>query len=615
VTAQTVTGFTSLVKLFLWRAQHSSEKPALWSKKEGRYRFITWKEFAGRVREIALALDYLGVKPGDRIGLLSENRPEWAFADLAILSLGAVTVPIYPTSSLKECHYILEHAEISLLFVSSREQLEKAKPLLQEGKIRAVIGFDLSESERPKLLSLTECLEIGRRMHLNNWALYDQRIERVGREDLATLIYTSGTTGPPKGVMLTHGNFLSNCEASAQAIPFREGEKCLSFLPLSHVFERMAGYYFAILEGASIWYAESMLTVAQDMLLVRPTVAASVPRFFEKTYARILEKVQAGSPLKQGIFKWAIQAGKRSAEFRSKHKPLPFPLNLQFGLARLLVFNKIKRALGGKVRFFISGGAPLAKELAEFFYAADILILEGYGLTETSPVISVNRPDRFKFGTVGLLLPGVEVKIAEDREVLTRGPHVMKGYFRNEEATRQTIRGGWFYTGDLGEMDSEGFLKITGRKKDLIITAGGKNISPQNIENEILGDSLFSQIVILGDRKPYLVALVFPSQAELERLAGAEGISYRSWEEVLKFPRVIDLVSKRLQARTKDFAPYEQIKYFEFLPKELTQASGELTPTLKVKRPVVAERYASLIEGMYKRGEERAKAGEFVRRP
>jgi long-chain acyl-CoA synthetase len=614
VTPQPVKGFTSLVELFLWRARQSPERPALWAKRDGRYLFVTWKEFEERVRELALALEYLGVKPGDRVGLLAENRPEWAFADLAILSLGAATVPIYPTSSLKECRYVLEHAEVSLVLVSTADQWQKVKPLLEGGRLRTVIGFDLPSDGSRKLLSLEELLEIGRRMHLNNWALYDQRVARVGREDLATLIYTSGTTGPPKGVMLTHGNFLSNCEASAQGLPFEEGEKSFSFLPLSHVFERMAGYYFAILEGASIAYAESMQTVGEDMLLVRPTVAASVPRFFEKSYTRILEKVESGSSLKRSIFYWALKVGKASGRYRSRRVPMPFSVGISFALARNLVFSRIKEGFGGRIKFFISGGAPLAKELAEFFFAADILILEGYGLTETSPVISVNRPGRFKFGTVGPLLPGVEVRIAEDGEILTRGPHVMKGYFKNEEATRQAIRDGWFYTGDIGELDSEGFLKITGRKKDLIITAGGKNISPQNIENEILGDPLISQVVVLGDRKPYLVALIVPSQTELLRLAEAQGISSQSWEELLMNPGVQEIVSQRIQGRTRDFASYEQIKYFQLLAKELTQASGELTPTLKVKRAVVMERYASAIEAMYRKGETRAKSGDFARR-
>ena len=582
--------FSSLVDLFRWRSSQSPELPALWFKREGAYRFLSWQEFSERVKAVALALDSLGVGRGDRIGILSENRPEWAFADLGTLSLGAVTVPIYPTSSVKECQYVLTHAETSVLFVSNNYQFAKVLPLLKEKKLRVLVAFDGFKGKGEGahgVMDFRDFQERGRRSNLNNPNFYEERCRRVSREDLATLIYTSGTTGPPKGVMLTHGNFLSNCEGGLEALPIQEEERSLSFLPLSHVFERMAGYYFMMLNGASIAYAESMQTVPENLLEVRPTVAAAVPRLYEKMYARILEIVEASSRGKQRLFHWAIKIGARAGVFRSVRRPLPVLLGLQFALAQRLVFDKIKKKLGGRIRFFISGGAPLAKELAEFFYSAGVLILEGYGLTETSPVISVNRLDRFKFGTVGLPLSNVEVKIAPDGEILTRGPHVMKGYFKNPEATDEVLRDGWFYTGDLGEIDSEGFLKITGRKKDIIVTAGGKNISPQNIENEILSDPLFTQTVVLGDRKPYLVALLVLNRTEAERLARAEKIQRPAWEDLLWHDAFQAVVARRLAERTKDFAPYEQIKYFHLLPRELSLEGGEITPTLKVKRRVV----------------------------
>lgn len=612
VETQRIRNFSNLVEMFQWRVQRSGSHPALWFKQRGRFRFIHWKEFSERVARIALALDQIGVRKGDRVAILSENRPEWAFADLGILSLAAISVPIYPTSSVKDCHYILENAEVTTLFLSTTEQFEKIRPLLEKGKLTTVIGFDLPKSLPPKILTLADCLEIGRRANLNNSVHYEQLVRKAGREDLATLIYTSGTTGPPKGVMLTHGNFLSNCEAAAQVLPLKEGEKSLSFLPLSHVFERMAGYYFMIQEGASIAYAENMQTVGEDLLLVQPTVAAGVPRIFEKIHDRIRETIRASSPWKQKLFYWALKVGEASVRQRAGRRDLSPGLEIRFLLAKLLVFKKLKEKLGGRIRFFISGGAPLAKDLAEFFYAADILILEGYGLTETSPVISVNRPDRFKFGTVGFPLPGVEVKIASDGEILTRGPHVMRGYFKNENATREVIRDGWFCTGDIGEIDSEGFLKITGRKKDLIITAGGKNISPQNIENEILKDDFFVQAVVIGDRKPYLVALLVPNRAVLERWAVSQDLRAASWEELLQSPDVLREAERRLRERTKDFATYEQIRYFHLLPKELTQESGELTPTLKVKRVVVMERYSAVIGALYEKGRSYAKSDSFA---
>ncbi len=588
--------------MFLGRVEESGADPALWFKKAGRYHSVTWREFSEAVRCVTLALYAEGVQRGDRVGILSENRPEWAFADLGILSLGAASVPVYPTSSLKESQYILEHAETRVVFVSSREQLEKVQPFLAQGKLKRIVIFDAEENALPTLCSFSEFMERGRRCHLNNPNLYDQLVRGVTPEDLATLIYTSGTTGPPKGVMLTHANFLSNCEAAAEVLPTTRGDRSLSFLPLSHVFERMAGYYFMIQQGVSIAYAENMQTVPEDLLLVQPTVAASVPRLYEKMHARILETVESGSRLKRRLFHWALRTGRAAGEYRQVRRPMPPGLGLRFALAQFLVFKKLKNRLGGKIRFFISGGAPLAKELAEFFFSAGVLILEGYGLTETSPVIAVNRPERFKFGTVGPALPGVEVKIAGDGEILTRGPHVMKGYYKNDEATHEAIQNGWFLTGDIGEIDSEGFLKITGRKKDIIVTAGGKNISPQNLENEILSDPLFSQVVVIGDRKPYLVALVAPNRSELERLAKSEGIRDSSWEELLKLPRIVEELKQRLDERTKDFAPFEQIKYVHLLSKELSQEAGELTPTLKVKRRVVMERYAREIEALYERG-------------
>ncbi len=599
--------FSNLVEMFRWRVETSASRPALWFKRQERFQSISWQDFFDKVKRTALALHQFGIKRGDRVAILSENRPEWAFADLGILSLGAASVPIYATSSAKECGYILEHSEVTTLFLSNADQLQKVKPLLEQGKLKRLICFDCGTNSG-SLLSFADFLERGRRSLFNNGNLYDQLASGVRREDVATLIYTSGTTGPPKGVMLTHGNFLSNCEGSSEALHLKEGEQSLSFLPLSHVFERMAGYYFMILQGASIAYAESMQTVPQDILLIRPTVAASVPRLYEKMYAKIQEAIQSGSSLKQKIFNWALKVGKETAHFRQEHQPLPFGLKLQFSLARLLVFKKLKQHLGGRIRFFISGGAPLSKELAEFFFAADVLILEGYGLTETSPVISVNRVEKFRFGTVGPLLPNVEVQIAADGEILTRGPHIMKGYFKNEAATREAIPDGWFHTGDVGEIDAEGFLKITDRKKDLIITAGGKNISPQNIENELMADPLFSQVVVVGDRRPYIVALIVPSRSQIDRLAEAEDI-HGSWESLLKNERVRSLVGERVQEKMKDFAPYEQIKTFHLLSRELTQETGELTPTLKIKRRIVTERYSEVIEAMYRKGEAYVHSG------
>lgn len=606
----------TLIQIFLNRVNRYSERPALLyyphpRQGSGRYTSIPWKHWASLVRKTALGLSHFGVRHGDRVGLLSENRPEWTFADLGILSLGAVVVPIYPTSSVQDVAYILENAEIEVLFVSSREQIERLSSILFKNKrIRYVIVFDAAPEHFDKVMSLEKLFEHGRREELNNHEIYSQEVAQVRPGDIATLIYTSGTTGPPKGVMLTHQNFVCNYLAASERIHVSEEDVALSFLPLSHIFERLAGYYFMIFHGAMIAYAENMQTVPRDILAVRPTIAAAVPRFYEKVYAKIMEKVESASPLQRKIFNWALRAAAQYLQGKLQKKKITAGLHLSYSLAKVLVFNKIKRQLGGRMRFFISGGAPLAKELAEFFYAADVLILEGYGLTETSPVISVNALGDFRFGTVGKPLSCAQVKIAEDGEILTRGPCVMAGYYKNEAATREAIQDGWFYTGDIGAFDEEGFLKITDRKKDIIVTSGGKNIAPQNIENLVMSDKLFSQIVVIGDKRNYLVALIVPDRSATERFAREHELADLSWAELLRHPLVDQWVEDRLRQKMQPLAPYEQIKYFWLLEKELSIESGELTPTLKIKRRQVMDKYRNLIEALYQRRPEVSVAQE-----
>ena len=581
---------SNLVRIFLDRAARYGRRDALLVKDKtlGKYVPVSWTRWAEQVKRTALGLYGLGVRPGDRVAILSENRPEWTYADLGILSLGAAGVPLYPTSSPAEINYILENAGVEILFAAGFTQQEKIQNLLaRNAKLRRVIVFDPVPFRDDKLVPFEFLLEKGRREGLNNPDLYLRQAAAVRPSDLATIIYTSGTTGPPKGVMLSHRNFIENCRGAAEPIKISESDLSLSFLPLSHVFERVAGYYFMIFQGATIAYAESMQTVGDDIRLVRPTLAAAVPRFYEKTVARIYEQVETAGPLAKKLFLWAVRTGRKRG--------------LRRFLADRLVWRKIRARLGGRLRFFISGGAPLPRELGEFFYAAGILILEGYGLTETSPVISVNSEKSFCFGTVGRPLPNAEVKIAEDGEILTRGPCVMLGYYQNEAATAEVMKDGWFHTGDIGAFDAGGFLKITDRKKDIIVTSGGKNISPQNIENLILGDKLFSQAVVLGDRRHYLVALLAPDRAEVERYARQAGLDGLAWEEILSHPRVYQWAEERLRERTKELAAYEQIKYFAFLPKELSQENGELTPTLKIRRKVVMEKYRDTIERLYQK--------------
>lgn len=586
----------SLAFLFVQAAEQYKNLPALRFRKDNSWHSIDWNEWKDRVRDTALGLHAAGISTGDKIAILSENCPEWTFADLASLSLGAATVPIYPTASPNDIAYILKHAEIKILFVSNDQHLERLQPYLKDilKNFKIILFHSAAGYESLEFLQ-----ELGRKSFPQAETVFQNLVNQVDPNSTASIIYTSGTTGPPKGVMLTHKNFVSNFEACRARIQVSEKDTALSFLPLCHVFERLAGYYFMMFQGAQIAYAESMQTLSRDFVEVKPTVAASVPRVYEKIYAAIIETLSQKPKSTQKLFQWAVGVGKKCAEKRLDQKPLCIHENIQLWFADKLVFQKIRARFGGRIRMFISGGAPLSKELAEFFYAIGVLILEGYGLTETSPVISVNTKEYLKFGSVGKPLPGIEVKIASDEEILTKSDSVMKGYFKDEEATRKVISDGWFHTGDIGHLNPQGFLVITDRKKDIIVNAGGKNISPQNIEKAILADPLFSQVVIIGDKRPFLTALVLLQKNSLEKLCIELGIGGHSWEKALQEPSVYDAVHKKINSLTASFAQYEQVQYFAFLPEELSIAGGELTPTLKVKRRFVMQKYQHLIDQLY----------------
>jgi len=592
----------NLVDLLLNQAERLPKGVALRMKRDGAYQDIDWQTFCDCVMRIALALRQSGIKKGDRVALLSENRPEWAYADLAILSLGAIVVPIYPTSSPKEIEHILTHCDAAFLFVSTADQFDRVKSIgMKRNTLNGIVIFDSVLKQGDGAHSLNDWIAPIRSHESSNQNFFHSFVDQVGLDDLATIIYTSGTTGPPKGVMLSHRNFLVNCYDAKEVLPLRETDVLLSFLPLSHVFERMGGYYLSLLCGATIAYAENMNTVPENLLEVRPTIACGVPRFFEKMYARIQDEVEKSGSVRKMIFHWAIDIGRRSSPFRIEGRPVPLFLQCQYRLAQKLVYSKVYQKLGGRLRCFISGGAPLAKELAEFFYSVGVLILEGYGLTETSPVISVNRWERFKFGSVGLPLRNVETKITDDGEIVVRGPSVMVGYYKDETATQQAIQNGWFQTGDLGKIDSDGFLFITGRKKDIIKTSGGKMISPQNIENLILADPIVSQIVVVGDKHKFIAALIVPNFDQVKAALRQSGKNAeKTPEKLVRDPIVHELIRGRIESHTHTLAPYEKIKYFTLLTKEFSQEGGEVTSTLKIKRSVVVDRFRDAIEQMYR---------------
>ena len=593
----------TLNRLFFDAISQYDRPDALQVKSGGAYRPISHSEVSTRVRHAARGLQSLGVRRGDRVSILSENRPEWAIADFASLTAGLTDVPIYPTLPADQIAYMLKDSGAVAIFVSGRAQAEKIKEVRgQLPALKTVIGFE----RIPGLtdVSLAELEKRGAQGETEETtARYRSEALSVKPDDVATIIYTSGTTGDPKGVMLTHDNIFSNVAATRTAVPFEGRDVALSFLPLSHIFERMGGHYMMWATGSSIAYAESIDTVPANMVEVRPTIVLSVPRLYEKMYARVLESALTGGYIKKQIFFWARGVAERWANETLAGKQPGALLARQYALAQKLVFSKVKARTGGRLRFFVSGGAPLSPEINKFFYAAGLEILEGYGLTETSPVIAVNTLDNFRIGTVGKPIDGVEVKIAADGEILTRGPHVMKGYFNKPEATREAIDpDGWFRTGDIGEL-RDGFLAITDRKKDIIVTAGGKNIAPQPLENKVKTNKYVAQAVMLGDRRKFPSMLIVPNFDQLERWAQRHNIIWTDRAQLLRMPTIQAKIEKEVNRELAGAAHFEVPKKIGLLEHDFSIERGELTPTQKVKRKAIDKHYKTLIDSLYAEAE------------
>jgi long-chain acyl-CoA synthetase len=589
----------TLNQLFFDAVERHDKADALQSKGGGAYHPISHKTLAERVRRAALGLRALGVPRGARVALLSENRPEWCVADYACLTCGITNVPIYPTLPAEQMAYILRDAGAVAIFVSTTEQAAKIAQVRGElPALRHVIGF--TEALVAGMDHTLAGLEAQGAAAESPATLAQYRADAlsVRPDDLATIIYTSGTTGEPKGAMLSHGNITSNVIAVQQVIPFRSDDVSLSFLPLSHILERMFDYLmFSV--GVSICYVESIDTIIQNIAEVRPTIVVSVPRIYEKIYARVLESALAGGAAKKAIFFWARRVGDRWAAEKQAGRAPKGMLGFNYSIADRLVFSKLRARVGGRMRYFVSGGAPLAAEINSFFYAAGLLILEGYGLTETSPVIAVNTPENNRIGTVGKPISGVEVSFAADGEILTRGPHVMKGYYNKPDATREAIDAdGWFHTGDIGVLE-EGFLRITDRKKDIIVTAGGKNIAPQPIENQVRNNEFVLQAVMIGDKRKFPIMLVVPNFENLAKWAASQGLNFPDHHSMLTHPAIIAKMEKEVLERLHGLAHFEQPKKVGLLENDFTIESGELTPTLKVKRRVVDQRYRALIDALY----------------
>jgi len=590
----------TLNQLFFQAIEGYDKPDALQVKIGGRYEAISHRSMLERVRHVAYALQWMGAKPGDRVAILSENRPEWAIADFACLTTGVTDVAIYPTLPDPQIAYILKDSGATAIFVSTAEQAQKLATIRHQlPALRCVISFDSVESGLADF-SMAEFERRGADDEPPDAAArHRERALQVRPDDIATFLYTSGTTGEPKGVMLTHDNIYSNVTASREMIPFAGNDVALSFLPLSHILERMAGHYLMFATGTSIAYAESTTSVPENMLEVRPTLMISVPRLYEKMYARVVETGMTGGALKKRIFVWARATGEKWADVTLAGDTPRGILALQYSLAQRLVFSKLKARTGGRLRYMVSGGAPLSPEINKFFYAAGLTILEGYGLTETSPVIAVNTPSAFRIGTVGMAIPGVSITVAEDGEILVQGPNVMAGYYNKPAMTKEAIdSSGWFHTGDIGVL-KDGFLTITDRKKDLLVTAGGKNIAPQPIEALMKRSEFVAEAVLIGDRRKFPMALVVPDFDQLEKWARYKGLPFSDHESLIALPEARAKMERETLSGLVDLARFEMPKKVALLPEEFSVDRGELTPTLKVKRRVIDEHYKHLIDSVY----------------
>lgn len=589
--------YQSIPDLFLQSCRKGGDAIALRRKVSGRWEATTWTEWEAYVRLLGKGLISLGQTVGDRVAILSNTRQEWVMADMAIICSGGITVPIYQSNLAHECHYILEDSESLFIFVEDLKQLHKILEVRHDlPRLKKIILLSGSYHGDPDVLTLDDLVERGRK---EDDSAYEHAMNSITLSDVASLVYTSGTTGRPKGAMLTHEGFLYAAESVHGLLRRTPKDETLLFLPLAHIFARII-QFICIRGNITLSFAESIEKLIDNIAEIRPTFMGSVPRIYEKVYTKIIGDVQEAGGTKEKLFDWSLAVGKDVSRHIQKGESIPAGLRARYLVAQKLVFSKIKQRFGGRLQFFVSGGAPLSKEVAEFFHAADILILEGYGLTETTAVTNMNRPDSFKFATVGQPIPGVEQKIAPDGEILSRSAGLMKGYYKKEAETREVIDGdGWFHTGDIGEFDADNFLRITDRKKDIIVTAGGKNIAPQNIENHLKTHPFISQAMVYGDRRKYCTALITLNDDEVARFARTNRIPYDDVKELANQSEIRRRVEDIIADKNRDLASYESIKKFEIIPDDFSQEDGELTPTLKVKRQFVTQKYKALLDGMY----------------
>ncbi|MCB9476079.1 MAG: long-chain fatty acid--CoA ligase [Deltaproteobacteria bacterium] len=598
--------YDTVPRLFADRVSRYGDRVALRRKEFGLWRAYSWTDYGAQVELAFYGMAALGVEPGECVALISENRPEWLFVDLAILHHGAITAAVYVTNAASQVHYILEHSESRVFFVENEEQLDKwleVRDRLPDLKHVVVMDMDgLKHFSDPAVMSYEEFLDLGRQEKTRRPSLFEERAAAVKGLDPAIIVYTSGTTGPPKGAVLTHSNLLWTTASMGMANPMFETDEVLSFLPLCHIAERVMTTFNQLTFGYTVNFAESLETVPQNLREVSPTVFFAVPRIWEKFASRVSITMREADWSKRVAYRWAERVGREYAKKRVAGERISFFEETLAKFAHFAVLHPLKKRLGlERVRFAISGAAPISKDILEFFHGMGLWVREVYGQTEGSGPATIHYADRIKPGTVGRPIPGCDVKIAEDGEILVRGGNVFAGYYRNEAATRQTLVDGWLYSGDIGCVDDEGFLRITDRKKDLIINAAGKNIAPQNIENQLKASPYINDAVAIGDRRPFVTALILIDEEQVVQYAQQHRIPFTTYASLASSPEIRELIDGEVKAVNAQLARVEQVKAFTILSKRLEQEDGELTPTMKVKRQKIAELYGDVIEALYRR--------------
>ena len=602
----------TIVHIFWERVKDTPGRPALLQKIAGSYKTFTWKDEGDIVEQISAALISHGILPGDKAAIISSSRPQWTWSDIASLSVKAVTVPIYPSLNAPETEYVLNHCEAKVAFLENSRQLKKlaSLPTLPEHLKFIVLMEGESQEEIPlPVYSFEKFKELGGQFLQENPNCVKDLVLTISPDNLATIVYTSGTTGVPKGAMIKHSSIYYVCRTLSVNVGFHPDDLGLSFLPLSHIFERIGGQFLMIYEGIPLAYAENMDSVAENICEVRPTIMNAVPRFYEKAYNKVQSQIRQLPTPQQYFARWALALGRRALRAKEEHQSganggqeiAEKIYRTELRIADRFVFRKIRSRFGGRLRFLVSGAAPLSNEVHIFFESIGLPILEGYGLTETTAPVACNRPTSNRRGTVGKPLPGQEVKIAPDGEIMVRGPNVFAGYYKNEEATAAAFSDGWFLTGDIGELDEDGYLTIKDRKKDIIITANGKHVAPQVLENMLAGQGIISRVLVYGDRRKYISALITLSPDDLKTFAKQENITFTSAEELIDHPTVVEKVQSLVNDANAKLASFEQIKKFKVLESDFSLDFNELTPTLKLRRKFVTEKYQNVLDSLYER--------------